>query len=525
MLGRAWSQPPRTVVVAASGAAKAPRHTLTAMTYNLLADKYARGGWHGYCPPQHLTWDSRRERILQEIESYSSDIICLQEVEAQVFAGELQPWLAARGYRGHYLPRQYGDSVHGPPEGVALFYRTEVFDLEQQHSFLFNSVPTSPPAPGSALASLADAEEPSAVGAAAAVVAAVTAAADTVGSGRASGSEVGAVVDSDAPQAAAEAPVASTSGNAEAANSRKRERRSGSKARGASGSGSEDSSDEEEERRAAASGSGNGGGGASTSGRGRSNEFWSMFKKRQEGAILALLRHRASKRQLLAACTHLFWNPAFADVKAFQATVLCSEMAGFLTRHVGPDAPSSVPVVLGGDFNSVACKRVPDVFDPKLPRDGQASGVYALLTRGSLPPSHPDHPASRRRPGEAANADFKGQPLTTSGIQLASSYVVAHGMDPPLTTRTNNFAGCLDYIFVSPRHFDVLRTLELPYEHSSGEEAPRGDPGRGGAGGGKGEAAGTYPGVRDPMDVPFPPIPNEVFPSDHLSLAVVLGLR
>eukprot|EP00198_Chlamydomonas_reinhardtii_P001467 XP_001690803.1 CCR4-NOT transcription complex, subunit 6-like protein [Chlamydomonas reinhardtii] len=369
------------------------------MTYNLLADKYARGGWHGYCPPQHLTWDSRRERILQEIESYSSDIICLQEVEAQVFAGELQPWLAARGYRGHYLPRQYGDSVHGPPEGVALFYRTEVFDLEQQHSFLFNSVPTSPPAPGS------------------------------------------------------------------------------------------------------------------------------MFKKRQEGAILALLRHRASKRQLLAACTHLFWNPAFADVKAFQATVLCSEMAGFLTRHVGPDAPSSVPVVLGGDFNSVACKRVPDVFDPKLPRDGQASGVYALLTRGSLPPSHPDHPASRRRPGEAANADFKGQPLTTSGIQLASSYVVAHGMDPPLTTRTNNFAGCLDYIFVSPRHFDVLRTLELPYEHSSGEEAPRGDPGRGGAGGGKGEAAGTYPGVRDPMDVPFPPIPNEVFPSDHLSLAVVLGLR
>lgn len=201
--------------------------------------------------------------------------------------------------------------------------------------------------------------------------------------------------------------------------------------------------------------------------------------------------------------------------------MLCSEMAGFLTRHVGPDAPSSVPVVLGGDFNSVACKRVPDVFDPKvsgglaraggagvgargggagpgpgvlvpgvfmacavgmsslgdgngtqsqlptraaapmtkfllrpypaqpfidlcphspvlpvcrppplpqLPRDGQASGVYALLTRGSLPPSHPDHPASRRRPGEAANADFKGQPLTTSGIQLASSYVVAHGM-------------------------------------------------------------------------------------------------
>ncbi|KAG2451490.1 hypothetical protein HYH02_004088 [Chlamydomonas schloesseri] len=467
------------------------------MTYNLLADKYTRGGWHSYCPPQHLHWDSRRERILQEIDSYSSDIICLQEVEVQVFAGELQPWLAERGYRGHYLPRQYGEHVHGPPEGVALFYRTEVFELEQQHFFLFNAVPTSPAVPGSPLASVADVEEPS-------------------GSGR---DEARAA----AEPGAAEAPLASTSGSVDAPISRKRERRAAAVA----GSSSGDSSDDEEERRPVASGGGNGGGGASTSGRGRSNEFWSMFKKRQEGAILALLRHRASKRQLLAACTHLFWNPAFADVKAFQATALCREMSSFLTRHVGPEGPASVPVVLGGDFNSLARKRVPDVFDPKLPRDGLVSGVYALLTRGSLPPSHPDHPASRRRPGEAANADFRGQPLTTSGFQLASSYVLAHGTDPPLTTRTNNFAGCLDYIFVSPQHFDVLRTLELPYEPSSDDEGPRGESGgRGAGGGGKaGGAAGTYPDVKDPMDVPFPPIPNEVFPSDHLSLAVILGLR
>ncbi|KAG2445827.1 hypothetical protein HXX76_000431 [Chlamydomonas incerta] len=505
--------------MAASGGAKPPRHTLTAMTYNLLADKYTRGGWHSYCLPQHLNWDSRRERILQEIESYSSDIICLQEVEAQVFAGELQPWLAARGYRGHYLARQYGDNVHGPPEGVALFYRTEVFELEQQHSFLFNSVLTSPPVPGSPLASVADAEEPSASNTAAAAGADAQA---PVGSGSASGSEAQAAANAWASQAAAEAPVASASGNAEAPSSRRRERRTGSGTRAASGSSSGESSDEEEDRRPATNG--NGGGGASTSGRGRGNEFWSMFKKRQEGAILALLRHRASKRQLLAACTHLFWNPAFPDVKTFQATVLCREMVGFLTQHVGPEAPGSVPVVLGGDFNSLARKRVPDVFDPKLPRDGQASGVYALLTRGSLPPSHPDHPGSRRRPGEGTNADFKGQPLTTSGLQLASSYVIAHGTDPPLTTRTNNFAGCLDYIFISPQHFDVLRTLELPYEPGWEDEEGRGESGGRGKGAGGG-ADGTYPDLRDPMDLPFPPIPNEVFPSDHLSLAVILGLR
>jgi hypothetical protein len=55
------------------------------------------------------------------------------------------------------------------------------------------------------------------------------------------------------------------------------------------------------------------------------------------------------------------------------------------------------------------------------------SGVYTLLTRGSLAPDHPDHPASRRRPGESGNRDFRGVELTTEGISLASAYSLANG--------------------------------------------------------------------------------------------------
>ncbi len=50
---------------------------------------------------------------------------------------------------------------------------------------------------------------------------------------------------------------------------------------------------------------------------------------------------------------------------------------------------------------------------------------------------------------------------------------------------------------------DVLRTLEMPYEHLE-----RGRP------------------WRDPLtDIDFPPIPNEDYPSDHLALAAEIRLK
>ena len=39
--------------------------------------------------------------------------------------------------------------------------------------------------------------------------------------------------------------------------------------------------------------------------------------------MLALLTHRKTGKKLLAASTHLFWNPAFPDIKLAQAALLC----------------------------------------------------------------------------------------------------------------------------------------------------------------------------------------------------------
>ena len=57
-----------------------PAGMLKAVTYNLLADKYAVSGFHSYCPTRWLEWGYRLPRILIELDSYDADVICLQEV-------------------------------------------------------------------------------------------------------------------------------------------------------------------------------------------------------------------------------------------------------------------------------------------------------------------------------------------------------------------------------------------------------------------------------------------------------------
>ena len=46
------------------------------------------------------------------------------------FNDELQPWMSRAGFEGTFLARQNGEVV-GPPEGVALFVRSAVFETLQ----------------------------------------------------------------------------------------------------------------------------------------------------------------------------------------------------------------------------------------------------------------------------------------------------------------------------------------------------------------------------------------------------------
>lgn len=51
-------------------------------SYNVLCEKMATSHMYGYTPSWALSWDYRKELILQEILGYSSDILCLQVSKA-----------------------------------------------------------------------------------------------------------------------------------------------------------------------------------------------------------------------------------------------------------------------------------------------------------------------------------------------------------------------------------------------------------------------------------------------------------
>ena len=73
-------QPPpaRSWLRLASPNTTQPTAIFTIMNYNILCDKYATRHVYGYCPSWALKWDYRRKQILEELRSYSADIIALQ---------------------------------------------------------------------------------------------------------------------------------------------------------------------------------------------------------------------------------------------------------------------------------------------------------------------------------------------------------------------------------------------------------------------------------------------------------------
>lgn len=215
-----------------------------------------------------------------------------------------------------------------------------------------------------------------------------------------------------------------------------------------------------------------------------------LMAEREEGAAMALLVHRTTSKPLVACATHIFWNPTLPDVKALQVSVLCSQIGQFCEAH---QLSRDTPVIVGGDFNSLWRKWQSDAFDQvPLGVDFLTSGVYDLMSTGQLPVSHIDHPVMRcTLRGDRRRADFPAEPLTTSGLKFTSLNFMAEGREPAATNITGTFRGCLDYVWLSQGHFAVRRLLEAP--------------------------AGLAAAQR-PSEVSLGPIPDAVFPSDHLAV-------
>lgn len=210
------------------------------------------------------------------------------------------------------------------------------------------------------------------------------------------------------------------------------------------------------------------------------NRVW----QRDDIATVVFLENRYTGSRLIVANSHVFWDPAFKDVKLIQVAVLMEELTKLAERYArhppatnktpswqqddGDDrkaepsleysSSSHIPMVVCGDYNS-----------------GPGSPVYELFTKRIL---------------EASHNDFKGRSygsLSSDGISHPFTLKSANSlMDQPfITNYTPDFVDELDHIFYSSNSLRPIGAL--------GEVDP--------------EYLRRVPGF-----------PNQHFPSDHLAL-------
>mmetsp|Transcript_45122 Transcript_45122/g.115424 ORF Transcript_45122/g.115424 Transcript_45122/m.115424 type:complete len:225 (-) Transcript_45122:1828-2502(-) len=118
---------------AAVGGQASSARSVSVVTYNILANKFAvRPGKHDYCDPELRDWASRGTRLLEEILAYSADILCLQEVERDMYTKQWEPVLQRHGYAGIYHGRAAAGrdataDAEDPVEGCILLYNSAKF--------------------------------------------------------------------------------------------------------------------------------------------------------------------------------------------------------------------------------------------------------------------------------------------------------------------------------------------------------------------------------------------------------------
>jgi CCR4-NOT transcription complex subunit 6 len=213
------------------------------------------------------------------------------------------------------------------------------------------------------------------------------------------------------------------------------------------------------------------------------NRVW----QRDDIATVVFLENRVTGSRLIVVNTHMYWDPAFKDVKLIQAAVLMEELSKLSEKYAkfppaknkqvfrfsdskddplpepGPSlsyaSGSQIPTIITGDFNSAV-----------------GSAVYDLLTKKGMDADHSDL-------GGRDYGVFSREGMSHH-FTLKSSYAPIEE-DMPFTNYVPHFRDVLDWIWYSNNTLRVTGLL--------GEIDP--------------EYLKRVPGF-----------PNFHFPSDHISI-------
>lgn len=131
--------PARNIVYSDISGQALAQMPFTVMCYNVLAQIYATRHVYPYCPVWALSWEFRKAQLVRELLLNNTDIISLQEVQANHFETFFQPALDKAGYDGVYK-KKTRENVDNPEsvDGCAIFFKRNRFALVEQYGIEFN---------------------------------------------------------------------------------------------------------------------------------------------------------------------------------------------------------------------------------------------------------------------------------------------------------------------------------------------------------------------------------------------------
>jgi len=114
----------------------------TVASYNILADSYMNPAWYPGTDAVLLDPAHRHPALVDRIARLAADVVCLQEVESDVF-WLIDERLTAAGYEGKYV-RKSG----GKPDGCATFLKVDTVALWAVQTLYYADVSGTQPASG-----------------------------------------------------------------------------------------------------------------------------------------------------------------------------------------------------------------------------------------------------------------------------------------------------------------------------------------------------------------------------------------
>lgn len=105
----------------------ASHEKVSALSYNILCEKYASQSQYGYTPSAALSWEYRKTAVLEELRARDADIVCLQEIDVESYQDYFRPLLALKDYKGVFWPKSRARTMAEKDaklvDGCATFYK------------------------------------------------------------------------------------------------------------------------------------------------------------------------------------------------------------------------------------------------------------------------------------------------------------------------------------------------------------------------------------------------------------------